>query len=348
MTVLPHNRVLVGDAVARLGQLPDASVDCVVTSPPYFGLRDYEVDGQIGLESSVHEWVSRLLAVTGELARVLKPQGSLWLNVNDSFSRRQCEGAPTKAMLLAPERLLLALTEQGWMVRSKVVWAKPHPMPSPAKDRLTGAWEPIYFLVRSRRYWFDLDSIRIPHTSRPRRPSSLRGPEPRGPGRMRPARWAGPRAGDQSGLARQQALGVPGHPLGKNPANVWTVPQSSAKGIHHAVYPEQLIERPILATCPERVCVACGHPWQRERSPTNPRGVLRPGCSCGVTWQPGLVLDPFLGSGTTAVVAERLGRHWLGIELNPTFATVVKCRLLQEMQHLGRSRDGESPGERGC
>jgi DNA modification methylase len=334
VTPLPRNSVLVGDAATRLRDVPEASIDCVVTSPPYFGLRDYEADGQIGLEPSVHDWVAKLVAVTDQVARVLKPGGSLWLNVNDAYSRHRRDGSPAKGLLLAPERLLLALAERGWIVRNKVVWAKPHPMPAPAKDRLAPAWEPLYLLVRSRRYHFDLDAIRVPHKSNRRRPRSLRGPEPRGPGHRRPPRWAGPRAGDQSGLDRLKALGLPGHPLGKNPADVWTVPQSrNHGGRHRATFPEALIERPILATCPERVCTVCGTAWERHpASSPSDRGDLGAACRCGASWEPGIVLDPFMGSGTTALVAERLNRHWLGIELNARFATLAESRVTAARQ----------------
>ncbi len=330
---LPRNTVLIGDAAAQLHQLPAASVDCVVTSPPYFALRTYEVGGQLGLEASVHDWVANLTAVLDERARVLKPEGSLWLNLGDSYSRHSRYGAPPKSFTLAPERLLLALLERGWLVRNKVVWVKPNPMPSSVRDRLTASWEPLYFLVRSRRYFFDLDAIRVPHRGR-YRPRSRRGPEPRRPGGARPPRWAGPLAGSRSGLERLKATGVAGHPLGKNPADVWVIAKRSFRGGHHATFPEALVERPLLATCPERVCAACGQAWRRQRLARSAgalalRGELRPTCRCESAWQPGLVLDPFMGSGTTALVADRLGRDWLGIELNPAFAEIATKRLAE-------------------
>ena len=333
MTAVPRNQILVGDAVTRLRELPDASMDCAVTSPPYYALRDYEIDGQIGHEPTIHAWVEAVLAVTAELARILKRTGSLWLNVADSYSRHRKDGAPPKAMLLGPERLLLGLDAQGWLVRSKVVWAKPHPMPDPAKDRLTGSWEPVYLLVRSRHYYFDLDAIREPHKTPRRRPRSLRGPEARGPGRHIP-RWAGPRAGDQSGLARYKALGLPGHPWGKNPGDVWTIPQNSIRGIHHATFPAALIERPILAGCPAQVCSRCGRPWLRPTVPiwSTVPAEPQPACRCDQAPRPGVVVDPFLGSGTTALTAQRLSRDWLGIELNPAFAAIAQQRLDQARQ----------------
>ena len=332
MTALPRNVVLVGDALDLLKELPSSSVDCVITSPPYFALRNYQVDGQIGLEPSVHAWVAHLVTVIDEIARVLKPEGSLWLNLGDSYSRHGRYGASAKSFLLAPERLLLALAKRGWIVRNKVVWAKPNPMPASVQDRLTASWEPMYFLVRSRRYFFDLDAIRVPHRSGLRRSKRRQGPEPRRPRPAGPASWAGPLAGDQSGLGRLKASGLPGHPLGKNPGDVWMLPTSTFRGGHHATFPEALVERPLLATCPERVCVSCGHAWRWQRLVTSAgavaiRGELRPACGCKPEWQPGLVLDPFLGSGTTAVAAERQGRHWLGVELNPDFAITAEDRI---------------------
>jgi len=255
---LVRNVVLVGDAREQLRHLPDACVDCVVTSPPYFGLRNYEMPGQLGLEASVQDWVGNLLGVMDELARVLKPAGTLWLNLGDSYSRREAHGAPPKGLVLAPERLLLVLTARGWRVRNKVAWAKPNPMPASALDRLTSSWEPVYLLVRSRLYYFDLDAVREPHRS-------VRGAGEARPRRSEPPAWAGPLAGTQSGLETLHARGLAGHPLGKNPGDVWAVATGRGSGGHHATFPEALVRRPILAGCPERVCVACGRAWRRQQ-----------------------------------------------------------------------------------
>src|SRR5262245_26649938 len=130
MKDLPRNRILQGDAATVLRRLPQASVDCVVTSPPYFALRDYGHDGQLGLEDTVHGWVENLRAVCQEVWRVLKPAGAFWLNLGDSFSRHEQYGAPAKSLLLGPERLLLGLAEDGWLVRNRVVWAKSNALPS--------------------------------------------------------------------------------------------------------------------------------------------------------------------------------------------------------------------------
>lgn len=326
MSGLMRNTIRIGDAVEQLRQLPDESVDTVMTSPPYALLRDYGVEGQYGLEETVHGWVDNLLAVGQELARVLKPSGSWWLNVGDSYSRHARYGAPPKGLLLGPERLLLALSEQGWIVRNKVTWAKANPMPSSVKDRFGSGWEPVYFLVRSGRYYFDLDGGgRVPHRSG------------HGPGNHMPASrvtrpdWVGPLAGDNAGLARLKAAGIPGHPLGANARDVWTIATSSYRGGNHAVFPEELVRRVLKVACPQRVCGSCGQPWWREPARRLGHlavlGELLPVCSCQSAWQPGLVLDPFMGAGTTGVVARKLGLDWLGIELNPEFAARALERI---------------------
>jgi site-specific DNA-methyltransferase (adenine-specific) len=318
---IPRNRVLVGDAVERLRQLPDQSVDAIVTSPPYHLLRRYHAgDQEIGTEPAVGEYVESIVAVFDELARVLKPTGVAWLNIGDSYSRHRRYGAPPKSVLLAPERVLLALSERDWIVRAKAVWHKPNHMPASVTDRLTGAWEPLYMLVRSPSYFFDLDAIRVPHSST-RKPIRNHISDKYGN-----KHYAGPLAGLQDGLTRNRLAGTVGHPIGKNPADVWTIPTAGFRGAHFAVFPERLVERPIIATCPERVCVRCGRPWHRQRR-RDRLGDLEPECACGVNWRPGLVLDPFIGSGTVGVVAERMGRDWLGIELNPDYAALAEKRI---------------------
>jgi DNA modification methylase len=326
MTAVPRRTILVGDAVTQLKRLPPACIDCVVTSPPYHLLRRYGGGpNEIGTETHVDDYVARLLDVMDELARVLKPTGSLWLNIGDSYSRHLRYGTPAKSLLLAPERLLLALSERGWIVRSKVVWAKTSAMPASVTDRLACKWEPLYLLVRSPHYYFDLDVIRRPHTSY-RRPAKT-APRTKYPGGRPP--WAGPLAGANDRLLRYRAEGRTGHELGKNPGDVWTIGTAGFRGSHFAVFPESLVTDPIRATCPERVCAECGSPWRRERR-RDRLGDLRPECSCQGGWRPGLVLDPFIGSGTTAVAAERLGRDWLGIELQTAFVKLAWERITEQ------------------
>lgn len=321
---LRRNHVIVGDAAVELRRLPTDCVDTVVTSPPYHLLRRYGggVD-EIGTEPDVQGYVQKVVAVFDELARVLKPSGVAWLNLGDSFSRHARYGAAPKSLLLAPERLLIVLSDRGWIVRGKVVWHKPNHLPASVRDRPAMAWEPLYMLVRARTYYFDLDAIRVPHvTTRTRRRRAL---NPDGYDVTKP-QWAGPLAGTNDGLVRAQRRGLVGHPLGKNPGDVWTIPTAGFRGAHFATFPERLVERPIKATCPERVCARCGANWQRERR-RDQLGELASSCSCEATWRPGVVLDPFMGAGTAGVVATRLGRDWIGIELNPEFAAMAEQRI---------------------
>jgi len=284
MTRHERNRILIGDATVQLRLLPPDSIDCVVTSPPYYGLRDYGMAGQLGLESNVGAWVDAMRSVFAEVARVLKPTGSFWLNLGDSFSTHPRFGAQAKGQLLAPERLLLGLVDDGWIVRNKVIWTKPNAMPTSVIDRLNTTHEYVYFLVRSRRYFFDLDAIREPHRTN-RRIGQRRPPDL--------TKVIGPLAAKRDGLSRARLNGVPGHPLGKNPGDTWSIATRSFRGAHFATFPEALVRRPILATCP--------------------RG--------------GVVLDPFFGTGTVGVVAEQLGRDWIGIELNPAYAAMAEERI---------------------
>jgi len=328
---LPQRDIILGDALTVLRQLPTASVDVVLTSPAYFRLRNYQTDGQLGMEATISEWVDHLVAVCDELARVLKNSGSLWLNLGDSYSRHARFGALPKSLLLGPERLLIALADRGWIVRNKVVWRKPNPMPSSVRDRLNTTWEPMFLLVRSSRPFFDLDVIREPLlTNRPPIKTSPVGLKFAG---GKHPTWAGPLAGSNDGLLKARAEGRSGHPLGKNPGDAWTVATANFAGQHFATFPAALIERPLKATCPERVCVSCGSPWLR----TDQR--LRPDCRCKAAWRPGVVLDPFMGAGTTAIVAERLGRDWLGIELNPDYRDLALDRITTE-----RAKRAKAPG----
>jgi DNA modification methylase len=357
---LVRNRVLLGDIRERLAELPATSIDCVITSPPYYQLRDYSVGGQLGLEPNVGTWVDELRLALGGLARVLKPSGSLWLNLGDSYSRHGKYGAPAKGLLLGPERLLLALADEGWIVRNKVIWAKTNPMPHSVADRLTNSHDVVYFLTRSPSYFFDLDAIRLPHRSE----ASSRNGHPYPPERASAPAWR-QRGGGNRGLAAQKSSGQTGHPLGKNPGDVWPLPSANFHGAHFATFPPGLVERPLLATCPELVCEACGSPFRRpsrarreeaarSRRPSRrqthvlrysrrysvirERGPLLPNCACGAQAHPGVVLDPFFGAGTVGLVAERHGREWVGIEISPAYARIAEQRLAQDRAR--RAADG--------
>jgi site-specific DNA-methyltransferase (adenine-specific) len=324
---LPLGQILIGDARQRIADLPADCVDTVITSPPYFGLRDYGHRQQIGLERDVNAWVGQLVSVARELARVLKPGGSLWLNVGDGYSNHHTEGAIKKSLLLGPQRLAVALLHDGWHVRNQVIWAKTNPMPSSVTDRLSCTYEVLLLLVRDRHYYFDLDAIRQPLTSQTKKRPGAAGY------RYLPDHALPPVTGfdEDRGLSQLKVEGRAGHPLGKNPGDVWQLPTAGYRGAHFATFPLSLAERPLLATCPERVCAACGQPWHRQ--PVDRKltkvvlGQSRPGCGCGAETTPGVVLDPFIGAGTVALAAEKHRRNWVGIELNPTYAALAQGRL---------------------
>jgi site-specific DNA-methyltransferase (adenine-specific) len=155
-TTVARNELLVGDALDRLRALPDHTIDSVVTSPPYFRLRNYDADGQLGLEAHVDQWVEKLAAISAEVHRVLVPTGTYWLNLGDTYAAHPSQGAARKSLVMAPERLALHLQEAGWIIRNKIIWAKPNPVPSSIPDRLNCTYEVIYVLSNQSKYFLAL------------------------------------------------------------------------------------------------------------------------------------------------------------------------------------------------
>ena len=368
--------------------LPEHSADAIVTSPPYWGLRDYGHDGQIGLEDDPSTYIGELAdLLTGYGERVLKPGGSLWLNLGDSYStgngaynigdkaqiegahaharpkRGTVEGMPAKCLMMIPERVALALIERGWILRNRVVWAKPNGMPSSVQDRLATKHEALFHFVRQQQYFYDLDAIREPHAeaSLKRVEYGLKHRHPDGVGVAIPPV-------DVERMGERFA-----HPGGKNPGDVWTIPTQPYPDAHFAVFPRELVRRPILATVPEQVCKSCGAGRERvvergELVPTvsgsnisttgqsgtragdtqaamaarnfatgggnsMPRRERTPtgwtDCGCGADFTAGTVLDPFFGSGTTGVMARSLMRKTVGVELNLKYCELAANRLSQ-------------------
>ena len=216
--------ILQADVLRGLTSLQDESVDCVVTSPPYWKQRDYQVNGQIGRERTYQEYVKRIVEVFGELRRVLKPTGTLWLNVGDTYLY--------KDLCCIPERIMLAMKDDGWILRNKDIWHKNNHIPSSVKDRLTSSWEPLYFFVKRKQYYFKLNAIRVPH----KYPESL-GDRP------------------ENGKTGKKRTGAPqgsrkGHPLGKNPGDFLEINTKPYKEAHFATFPPALPEFCIKASCP--------------------------------------------------------------------------------------------------
>ena len=339
------NTILCGDALNVMRALPNASFDLLFTSPPYFHMRDYgvgQLSGEIGRETHVDQWVDKLFAVCQEAGRLLTPTGSLWLNLGDSYSAQMSDGVARKSLLQAPERLALRLTKNGWLLRNKIIWHKTNHLPSGVTDRLSCAYEYLYFFVKQPDYYFDLDIIRQAHTSKP-------------PQRNHPTvhhHSCGNSLDNSSvqalhSLAHLKDSGRVGHPLGKNPGDVWSLAASRYRGAHRATMPGQLARLAIQAACPLQRCSRCKQPYQQNsrhlrdlalrlskssldaitKEDLLTRVPFESTCDCRAKPEPGLVLDPFLGSGTTALVAAELQRNWLGIELNADYVKQAKQRL---------------------
>ncbi len=289
-----------------MAKLPDECVNLVMTSPPYWGLRDYGVKGQFGLETTGEEYVRKLLAVGKEIKRILRMDGSFYLNIGDTFK--------DKMKLGIPWRVRFALNEIGWISRADIVWHKPNAMPASVKDRLSCTYEMIFHLVKSKKYYFNLDVVREPHKTSPPKCLSHRlglwHEKVRFRGKFSrakdPEKFGSPRArnyrnvpanpphrasyGDWAKVQRNLAY----HPKGKNPGDVFSINTKPSRIDHFAVYPEALCLKPILSSS-------------------------RPG---------DVVFDPFIGGGTTAVVAKRLKRRFLGCDINPVYVGFAKRRLV--------------------
>lgn len=293
--------VLVGDALSRLRDLPDNHFHCCVTSPPYWGLRDYGVEGQAGLEKSPEEYVAKMVDIFPEVRRVLRDDGTLWLNLGDCYAtgggkvgkcpgggeqgerwhgamtqpnRMPLPGLKAKDLVGIPWRVAFALQADGWWLRGDNIWHKPNPMPSSVRDRFTTAHEYVFLLAKSERYFFDMEAVKEPFAD------SRRG----NPGSYKSKYVA------RKDLARDRGDFVGN---GRQPRSVWTITPKPFKEAHFATFPPELPEK----------CIKAGSPLG------------------------GNVLDPFGGAGTTGLVAQRLGRNWTLIELNPVYAAMAEARI---------------------
>ena len=308
-----------------------------------------------------------------DVKRVLKRTGSLYLNIGDTYQ--------DKNLLGIPERLLSTLVSDGWVLRNKIIWYKRNHMPSSVKDRYANSYEPVYFLTKSKNYFFDLDAVRVPHTSKDRR--AEKGRVPKVSGKSTTNQYSinatgyhhnGKNPGDVWQVSPQQGrtrgwASIAGHPFAHNKKydyggdDFWDITTRSFKGTHFATFPPSLVERPIRASCPVRICIKCGRARvvrteggrpvfnirardvakgrikfrdrrASEKELREDKGVHVPPekvtveeCSCGEGFLPGVVLDPFAGSGTVAYVAQMLGRDSISIEIKPEYVSLIKNRL---------------------
>jgi DNA modification methylase len=341
--------ILIGDCRQRLAELPDGSVHCCVTSPPYFGLRDYGHAGQMGLEPTPDEFVAGMVEVFREVRRVLRDDGTLWLNIGDTYAgggnggggnfaadranwrvvptrsgqRQAVGGCKAKDLVGIPWLLAFALRADGWYLRQDIIWSKPNPMPESVRDRCTKAHEYLFLLSKSPKYYFDQGSISEPisaasiarlaqnvedQAGSDRVPGKTNGPMKavRGKGNRKTFRGGGVytqgRSFDNDAAACNDSIGnEPSERDTRNRRSVWEVATQPFSEAHFATYPPALIEPCILAGCPSG----------------------------------GTVLDPFFGAGTTGLVADRLQRNCIGIELNPEYAEIARRRIADEAGMFG-------------
>lgn len=292
------------DCLIGLHKLPDNSVDCCISSPPYWGLRDYGVDGQIGNENEFTGFINKLVEIYQEVYRVLKPEGTCYVNlgdtfngtkvgntetnknknvVTDTFKKEQCKSIGNKSLLMIPERFAIEMINNGWILRNQIIWHKPNQMPSSATDRFTVDFEKIFFFVKqSTGYYFEQQlekSIWAEQDSR-----SVNGAS-EGKGKTEQGNYSMQKCGSYTDGGM------------KNMRTVWSINTKPFPDAHFAIFPETLVERMIKSGCPEN----------------------------------GIVLDPFMGAGTTAVTARKLNRDYIGYDLNPDYVKMANDRLYKEL-----------------
>jgi len=300
------NKIMLSDCLEGIKRMPDSSVDCCISSPPYWGLRDYGVDGQVGNETDFKEFVSKLIELYSEIQRVLKPTGTCFVNlgdtyngtkqgntetnknpklVTDSFKKEKVKTIQDKSLLMIPERFAIGMIDAGWILRNQIIWHKPNQMPSSATDRFTVDFEKIFFFVKQSTGYYFKQQLE-PYT----KPLD---------------RWGGDDLEANGNSAWDNGTGqttyrnrnMRPNPDGRNMRTVWSINTQPFPEAHFATYPEKLVKRMIEAGCPEN----------------------------------GLVLDPFMGAGTTAVVAKKLNRNYTGFELNPKYKLIAENRLIKEV-----------------
>lgn len=378
--------LFVGDCRDALREIPDECIQMCVTSPPYHGLRDYSADGQVGLEGSLDDYINALVGIFGEVRRVLRPDGTLWLNLGD---RHEKNGN----LCGMPWRVALALQADGWYLRSDIIWAKGvsgqkelidqlrialndedlddaqagriiekfdpyvgNPMPESVRNRPSNAHEHVFLMAKNKSYFYDEQAVKEDASMKPQKRNN--------DGR-------GEKSSGRPSHRRPKGSTNPGK---RNLRNVWTIPTKGLKDAHFAVFPEALVVPCVSAgTSAYGCCKECGAPWERIVQRGNSEHHCCPGCGCGrgeksgdqtkqdwsENWkgyggfsgtavdtgefQPGcecesddvspcVVLDPFFGSGTVGVVCEKMGRRYIGIELNPEYAEIAKKRIDETIQ----------------
>jgi DNA modification methylase len=310
--------ILTGDAKQQLASLPNESVDCCLSSPPYLGHRDYGQEGQIGLENTPREFINKLADVFDEVFRVLKPTGTFWCNIGDTYAYdgkwggrtggfhqsalhgeganrnyRRDSGCKPKERIGIPWMLAFELRERGWWIRDEIIYAKRNPLPEPVKDRTVKSHEQVFLLTKSEKYYFDHVAIQEPAILENRKENRSKGaPKYAGNSQAVGPGQAVNTLHTKGGIRVQ--INQEGQPV-RNRRSVWWLSTKPTSEGHFATMPPELAEICLLAGCPKG----------------------------------GLVLDPFTGSGTTGVVAVSLGLNFIGVELNPNYVEIAERRISQ-------------------
>jgi DNA modification methylase len=355
------------DVLEGLKRLDSESIDCVVTSPPYYALRNYVVEGQVGLEGSPKLYIDRLLGVFDEVKRVLKKEGSVWVNIGDSYSATRFtgnskgqpmnkfkdghrdinpeknSGLEDKTLIGIPFRFAFGMIDSGWLLRNTVIWHKNSCMPCSVKDRFTVDFEYFFFFVKNKKYFFEqqlepLKESSIERNNYGHSPYKLEG-----------------------ALTRERKAGEMVNLEGRNMRCVWTINPKPYRESHFAVFPPKLVETPLKACVPKQICIKCGKPREKiiesvgvprdrenskqynigqqsgisivsgskfkEFKKNNPDIISFSDCGCNAGFKAGIVLDPFCGSGTTLMVARDLGLNGIGIELNDKYIPLIRNRI---------------------
>ncbi|MDQ3748004.1 MAG: site-specific DNA-methyltransferase [Acidobacteriota bacterium] len=352
-------QLICGDALEQVKRLESASIDCCISSPPYWNLRNYNFDGQWGLEPTFNEYLEKLWSLMDEVWRVLKPTGTAWINLGDTYGTQSGAmrdgkfGAKNtnnqafiqpksihKSLLLIPHRFAIGCSERGWILRNDIIWSKRNAMPESVTDRFSKKHEYFFFMAKQAKYYFDLNAVRC---------ESIKPPKPFNSEYQNPYSQA-----IQTGGKTSQNLSY-GNPNGKNPGSVsdfWDIPTRPSSAKHYATFNTELIDKPIKAGCPEFVCKACGKPREKIIERANFERTRQVGigqdsehgtkgragnavseikgltdCGCNAGFEGGVILDPFCGTSTTGVRALQLDRKFIGIDGSKEYIELAEQRL---------------------
>jgi len=409
------NKIIQGNALDLVKELPNESIDMCITSPPYWGLRDYgdtvsaiwggdkdcehewSIDkvvsennklglsnnkcddtcikcsawrGQLGLEPHPNMYIEHLISIFEAIRPKLKKEGSLYINMGDMYygtigwtdknqwhfdkprqkTKTKSAWLQPKQLMMMPARFCIAMQDKGWILRNQIIWYKSNCMPSSVRDRLNNTYEIVYHFVKNRKYWYDLNAIREKY-----KPATFE--------RSRYSHSAygesGVKLTGANKAGKKSDVMVKLNEYGKNPGDVWTINTEPYLEAHFATFPQELLKKPILSSCPEWICKKCGKARVRIIEPSEEyakklgksfhdhkddmgKGLSQKktlsirseyktigwtDCGCNAGWRPGIVLDPFIGSGTTGLVALRANRSFIGFELNPEYIKLAEKRL---------------------